>query len=726
MQTLETGSGGIEMSMDRAARAVRGAMETIPAGQPAEAHDRGPEDALEVIFGMTVALSRAQSPKEIYDLALGGVLRVLRADRAAILLFDAADVMRFRASIGLSPEYQAAVEGHSPWTPQSSDPRPIVLEDVTLAPCVAVYREALAREGVRAISFLPLLSPTGLIGKFMIYWDAPRCLTEQEVRIAQTIAGHVAIMIQRAEAAQALRDSEARLREAQTIAHVGSFHWDARSGAVSWSDELFRLYEREPGAFVPSFDSYIACVHEEDRAGLLEALQACMREGGSFAREYRAVMQARGVRWMYARVRAHRSPSGELLGLGGTCQDITEQKRAELAIRELEGQVRQAQKMEALGRLSGGIAHDFNNILAIILGNIDVAEMDLEPVHPALEGLAGAKRACERAQSLVRQILSFSRRQPMERRVASLAPMIEEAVRFMRPILPARIELSWRSEADAPDVLADATQIHQVLVNLCTNAWHAMETGVGRIDIQLRRASLGGPGDPAMADVQPGSFACLTMSDTGSGMDTATLDRIFEPFFTTKPVGQGTGLGLSVVHGIVQAHEGAIRVDSQPGKGTSVQLYFPARQQAAAAIAPKVVSGPRGKGQRILYLDDEVFLVDLMRTLFQRAGYEVTGHTSPEKALQSILEGRDRPDLIITDLNMPTLSGLQFADLVQKQLPDLPIALISGHVTEDLLAEARRAGVRQVLYKPLKNQELLEHVARLLADRRDAKSGSES
>ena len=279
-------------------------------------------------------------------------------------------------------------------------------------------------------------------------------------------------------------------------------------------------------------------------------------------------------------------------------RDITERTRVEAALRSSEAQLRSAQKMEALGTLAGGIAHDFNNILGAVIGNVELAAQDIGPSHEAMESLNEIRKASRRAKDLVQRILAFSRHQPQAQSVIPLRSVVEEVLTLLRASLPAGVELTTTFDADAPAVLADPTQVHQVLMNLCTNAWHALEGRPGRIDIRLDGVTLDAEAARADAALRPGCFARLCVTDTGAGMDTVTLERIYEPFFTTKPLGQGTGLGLSVVHGIVNAHRGAITVTSLPGRGTTFSLYFPAVQASEQTAAPQdAATEPDGRGE---------------------------------------------------------------------------------------------------------------------------------
>ncbi|MCX7144047.1 MAG: response regulator, partial [Proteobacteria bacterium] len=376
----------------------------------------------------------------------------------------------------------------------------------------------------------------------------------------------------------------------------------------------------------------------------------------------------------------------------------------------------------------------FNNALAAILGNVELARQDVGPGHEALVSLEEIGKASRRAKDLVQQILAFGRRQKLERKPTSLALVVVESARLLRATFPAGVELKVDCKADAPAVLADATQLKQLLLNLCTNALHAVQDQArpGLVEIGLSTHSAGGaphngPERRSMGDRTPlreGRYACLWIRDNGPGMDEATRARIFEPFFTTKTVGKGTGLGLSVVHGIVKAHEASIEVQSAPGEGSAFRVYFPATEESVAEVtAPTPDTVPvHGKGKHVLYVDDEEAIVFLMTRLLERQGFRVSGYTDPREALAAARANPDQFDLVVTDYNMPYMSGLEVASALREIRADLPVVMASGYITEELRAEAPAAGIRELIYKPNTADDLCEAVARFA----NAKIGKES
>jgi PAS domain S-box-containing protein len=400
-----------------------------------------------------------------------------------------------------------------------------------------------------------------------------------------------------------------------------------------------------------------------------------------------------------------------------TCRDITERVQAEELRKSLEGQLMQAQKMDAMGTLAGGIAHDFNNILTTILGNVELARWDVGSPAVVEASLAEISQAAMRAKNLVRQILTFSRQQPQDRAVISLAPVVEECVSLLRASFPAGVELRRLIRPNLPTVLADATQIHQVILNLCTNAWHSLGDGHGVIEIILEPVEISAEQAATVRDLHAGSYVRLAVRDTGQGMDDVIRARIFEPFFTTKPTGQGTGLGLSVVHGIVKSHEGAIAVQTQPGAGTTFELFLPVVAAGEVAEIRQRFASHRGRGERVLYIDDEEQLIAMAARMLERLGYQAETYRRAEPAIAAFAAAPGRYDVVITDFNLPGISGLEVARELRRIRADIPVILNSGFISEELHQRAREAGIGQIMQKPNTAEELSEALKLELAGR---------
>ncbi len=403
----------------------------------------------------------------------------------------------------------------------------------------------------------------------------------------------------------------------------------------------------------------------------------------------------------------HRLIQGDrVIGFLGTARDVTQQRR-------LEDGLRQAQKLEALGTLAGGIAHDFNNILTAIMAHAGWLQEELAGEARVAEDLQGIQGATARAKSLVRQILTFSRQQPEERRVIALEPVVREAVSLLRATLPATIEIRTDlGEADAL-ILADPTQVHQVIVNLGTNAVHAMRAAGGILRLSQTIVD-GTSGGTLPATLPPGRYVRLTVSDTGHGMSVETLRRIFDPFFTTKAPAEGTGLGMAVVHGIMRSHEGDIGIHSRPGEGTEVVLHFPLVERQEASPDSGIPPVPRGAGERILLVDDESELVRLGTRMLTQLGYRVSGYASPQEALAAFRGRPEDVDLVVSDLTMPGITGADLAREVLSLRPELPVLLTSGYLGALTPEAMEEIGIRELLVKPFESRTLGEAIWRCL------------
>lgn len=422
--------------------------------------------------------------------------------------------------------------------------------------------------------------------------------------------------------------------------------------------------------------------------------------------------------------------SCELIELAGrpcivmVTEDVTAQREADRSRLELENQLRQAQRLDALGQLAGGIAHDFNNILTGVMAYTELALMEVHRPAEVKKHLTEVRKAGERAKELVKQILAFSRQQKQERKPVRMHTSMREAVKLLRSTLPRTIGIESDIASSAPVVLADLTQVHQVLLNLGTNAAHAMRGRAGRLTVGLCTVEVTA-GDPAFpAALRPGRHAMITVSDTGHGMDEAVRARIFEPFFTTKAPGEGTGLGLSVVHGIIEDHDGVIAVESRPGEGTTFRLFFPEHVSPESEPVTAMAAAPKGHGQRILFIDDEKMVADVVGRLLTRLGYRASTYTDPEAALAAFAAEPGAFDLIFTDLTMPGITGVEVARRARELRPEIRVIMATGYTGSWTAENLRSFGISALVQKPLTPDSLAEVVAAALAAGPAGQSGA--
>jgi len=389
--------------------------------------------------------------------------------------------------------------------------------------------------------------------------------------------------------------------------------------------------------------------------------------------------------------------------------NITPRKRAEQEKADLETQIRTTQKMEAIGTLAGGIAHDFNNILVPIIAYTDMIMTTEVPGSATWQNLQEVYKAANRAKELVKQILTFSREREHETCPVQLVPVVKESLKLLKASLPSTIEVSQRLEGDGVTILADPTQIHQIVMNLCTNAYHAMREQGGVMEVALSEVEIG-PDDK----LPPGSYLVLAVTDTGPGMVQATMERIFDPYFTTRKHGEGTGLGLAVVLGIVKKYGGDIRVYSEPGQGASFQVYFPVLGKSEEGLGV-ILSTPLVTGdERILLVDDELPITESMQSMLEFHGYRVTAKTNSVEALDAFRLAPQDFDLVITDQTMPHLTGDQLVLEMKKIRPDIPIILCTGFSNTIDETKARALGIDAFLMKPVLRKEMSETIRSVL------------
>jgi PAS domain S-box-containing protein len=667
------------------------------------------------------------------DTAAGGVKAVLRAvcktehwdcgryfcldERAGLLRFGEGwcvpgnDTEAFiKGSVGFTYACGTGLTGLV-W--QSGEP--LWVEDVARDSRVA--QAALSRaSGMRGAFVFPVVAEGHTIGVISISSRRVREPDERLLRTVRVIGSQVGQFVRRKEAEEAVKEWKDRYEAIiQASGHL-LYDRDARTDSATYGGNIESMLGYSATELAGTVDNWVRILHPEDVSRFKSALEHALASKRPLHLEYR--LRRKDDRYIVVQDDGYwiLDPAREIVRAVGFVVDVTERKRADEERIRLEAQLRQSQKMQALGTLAGGIAHDFNNLLLAIAGNARLAAADLAADHHAQPSLVEIDKACVRASDLVRRILAFGRQEEPKRRVLNLQAEVEDALKLLRATLPAMIEIRTRFALDAPEVLADATQIHQIMMNLGANAAYAIGERGGLIEITLGAVAVTSELAQAYPDLHQGRYVRLTVRDDGCGMDKATLDRVFEPFFTTKAPGQGVGLGLSVVHGIMQNHGGAITADSEPGKGTAFHLYFPvAVGEAAAEPGPIPGEVVRANGERVLFVDDEEALAFLAVRTLQRLGYRVTAYTDPLRALEAFRSQPGEFDVVVTDLSMPGMSGVDLARVLLEVRPDLPILMTSGYVRAEDVESARRLGIRAVVLKPNTVEELGDTLHTLLA-----------
>ncbi len=517
----------------------------------------------------------------------------------------------------------------------------------------------------------------------------------------------------RKAAEEALRASEERFRLAMRGANDGLWDWNMKTDEVYYSPRWKSMLGYTEEELENHLDTWKRLVHPDDLAPTMAAVRNLV-EGRTNRYEVEFRMRHKDGHFLDILSRAFLVESGEeILRMVGTHVDITERKRAEEERVRVEAHLRQAQKVEALGTLAGGIAHDFNNILGIIFGYAEMAGMEVAGgtrLHNELQEILNAGK---RAKELVQQILAFSRQSEKEKKPIQIGLVVKEALKMLRASLPSTIEIESDVATEAI-VMADPTQIHQILMNLCTNAGHAMGESGGALQVSLTDLHFTSEAARPFG-LEPGHYARLTVKDTGHGIDPAIKERIFDPFFTTKEHGVGTGLGLAVVQGIVKNHGGAIEVESIPGKGASFEVFFPARHIAPVLEAVETAPLPRGR-EKLLVVDDEPQLALVITKMLRRLGYEVDHRTSALEALEAFRHraGEKPYDLMITDMTMPHLTGIDLARRILEIEPGCPIILVTGFSEKIHVENVKGLGIRALLMKPVIMKDLAERVREVL------------
>jgi PAS domain S-box-containing protein len=502
-----------------------------------------------------------------------------------------------------------------------------------------------------------------------------------------------------------LREHQEQLRLAHQAARMGTWRWEVSTNTLRWDDELRRLYGLRQGEQVDGYDDFIGRVHPEDREMVSRTVQEALSRGGGLDHEFRILLSDGRVRWLADLGQVTVDPGGQPLYLTGICMDVTERKA-------VEDHLRDTQRMQAVGQLAGGIAHEANNQMSVVLGGAHFLLRRTDLPEAVRQDVELMRQAAERTAAITRQLLAFSRRQILELQDVDLNAVVQSIGPVLRRSLAENQRLLIGLGRLGAPVRADPRQLEQVLLNLTLNARDAMAAG-GQVTIETREVSIrtthtGNGGPP------PGTYELLAVQDTGCGMDQATIDRMFEPFFTTKEVGQGTGLGLPVVHGIVSQLGGHIRVETAPGAGTSFELYFPAAQAGRGPEAHSAMPPARAaEGAVALVVEDDALVRSMAVRALSEAGYGVLEAENGRAALDLIRGHAGRLDLVVTDVGMPELDGYELAASLREERPGLPVVFISGYGDQ----EPRRdplGSAQAVLQKPLSPDALVRAVGQVI------------
>ncbi|WP_289020978.1 PAS domain S-box protein [Desulfobacter postgatei] len=526
------------------------------------------------------------------------------------------------------------------------------------------------------------------------------------------VVSHGLDITERRHAKEVLQKSEERFSLAMEASKDGIWDWDLTTGEIYCSPGVTSMLGYDSTVVLKNLDAWQDLIHPEDRQKALQANLDCVNNlTDSFEVEYRIRTNNGGFKWVLGRGKAtHRDASGNALRLVGTHQDITERKH-------FEQQLRHAHKMEAIGTLAGGIAHEFNNMLGIIIGNTELALGDIPEWNPVVDFIQEIKTASLRAKNVVRKLLSVARKTPESRKPIPIGSVIKESLDLMRRIVPATIDIRKNINCSTGMILGDSTEINQVVINLCTNSVHAMAGESGVIEVEADIKQMNREALLLYEDLVPGDYVRLTVKDTGQGIEPASMDRLFDPYFTTKDVDQGLGMGLALVHGIVKKHDGVIKIESEVGKGTIVEVLFPLIEVQAESGTEENEIFKMGT-ERILLVDDEPSLVKMITQMLKRSGYEVIGKTSSASALKTFKETPEQFDLVISDIAMPEMSGDQLAQAIKQVRPETPVILCTGHSNRMDENKVKIMGIEAFITKPFQKQDIANTVRNVLDEAR--------
>ena len=505
-----------------------------------------------------------------------------------------------------------------------------------------------------------------------------------------------------------------KLNQAQEVNHIGSYVWDLGADRTTWTDELYRITGYSPSSFEPDYERYINCIHPDDRDEFTALTQKVLREMGTYSSEYRIIRPDGEVRYIHEQGEVKLDAKGEVIGLFGIIQDITERKLAEKEKEDLQRELQQVQKMDALGKLTGGIAHDYNNMLGVITGYAELLKDALDK-QPRLARYAHQiHHAGERSAKLTKKLLAFSRTKTPEANCLNLNMLLLKQEHMLEKTLTVRIKLVLNLEKNPWFIWLDESDMEDAILNMSINAMHAIE-GIGQLTIQTSNQKINQMDAQALG-ITPGDYVLLSVTDTGCGIDKENIERIFDPFYSTK--GElGSGLGLSQVYGFVQRSGGVIKVDSEPGQGTQFTLYFPRYHESGDAeqSAEDYPAATFTGNKTILVVDDEPALLNLTGEMLGLNSFNVICAESAKQAL-NILQ-HESVDVLVSDIIMPDMDGYQLAAIVKEKYPSIKIQLASGFSDERNMDKIDESLRQNLLLKPYNSQALLRRIRELLNEK---------
>ncbi|NTW84455.1 MAG: PAS domain S-box protein [Chlorobiaceae bacterium] len=511
---------------------------------------------------------------------------------------------------------------------------------------------------------------------------------------------------------QLARNNE-RMQFIMQATGTGFWETELASNTSFVSDELWRLHGLDPLKTDPSREYWLQSMLPEDRENAEKSVSNALKNGSEFNCSWRIRNADDSIRWLMSKGIPCRNDDGKVTRYVGIVTDITDRKKDEENMRQMESILRKNQRLETIGTLAGGIAHDFNNILTPILGYAEMGISSIAKEEPLHDYFSEIMLAAERARNLVEQILTFSRAQEGNPSAVSVQSVIAEALKLLRPSIPATIAIKQHIESTCRNILIDPSQIHQVIVSLFSNACHALEKSGGTITLTLKEMHPDADMQKILPDPPAEHYLQLSVADTGIGMDETTMERIFEPYFSTKAVNKGSGLGLSVVHGIVTSNNGVITAESLQGKGTTFRVYLPVIEHPVINTARQEIAAT-GNGSSILFVDDEQATIKMTKRMLSRLGYQICALSSPQKALERFRLHPDRFDLLITDLTMPEMNGITLAYELHKTRPGLPVILMTGYGKDIGDSALNQSKIRKCLKKPLKMAELAAAIREII------------